>query len=1698
MAALGAPVGKDAFFDALSSRERTAFGVPEATAAGLQDAEDAVDARTELAEEASGDAGGDQTCRSPPEHEAPSDSEESRDLGGFAEPASFQEQSSGDDEGPSALPVELAFAGGLRGELRDRMPVQKGVLSAYRGATELKLSLENQRVVKGMESLRHRAAVTAATAEDVRSALEDEEKKLRALKRQAAEGTLADPTLLSFQEKEVKSAWVRLTEVEKARDDADLAMHRSSGPAGVEAAQDLEAEAEEAAELAARRGAQEAQRGRGVVREAMQQVDRIRDREEMFRQAAAQREQAAAEGTAKGKERLSETHKVHKARSAEAERVREAEFQGNAARVLELKASVDENRKQMQSANERRSKKEAARKHEQRQQKIDLLNSGLNPYEVWRREEMDAVKEEQIQKWTAQKALRNERLVQQMLEEDVRDKRKVKEAKQKRVQADEFGKEVGVYAREKKVAAYIRKMTIGNVEVLDPTGKAMRIDASKVTVQKTGAFGIGTASPAEIEHMEATVRRQKALNASRRPPKDDSMDFGAMEVGDQDEARGSPATLRALEQQESGKLWAPELTKLEQQYLAAARERQKQNITSVQRCWGKEFSGPAFLASPSIIEFKDFEVGKRYRQIIALTNVSLTFNQFKLLPLEDSVTDFFEVQFVPPGRMSAGVTRYITLWFTPKFSKDIDTTFPILAKTGRIDFPLRCVTKKTVLAITPQGFDEDAHGYIDFGQVLAGESSTKKLRVRNYGALAPTFEISVMDPSSRFLEKLSWTPSKGEFPSDPTTIISFTFAPSIDFVGDYSTRMNLSIKNGADGDAAFEQEMQIIVDGSCVDVPIYFPEEEMDLKVCIYGTIYRENVVLRNRRKTTMQVDIVQPKEFPGELQITPTTAYVQGNSDQIVAVKFSPREDFLARHPEFRDPKRPDDSGAFRIPLKACGADQLLPAHAAIVGTLTQNMIYFEPSKLNFDKCYLGSAVSSRLAIVNPCLLPQKYAFARLPSFLSLHEVPDDVREEESERMIGQGSAVLEGGPAAWYGNLLPGERRELVVTYAPEAAIDMSHSMACKVISGGQSVRDFSVLCKGQGVAPLVKLSHTQVDMASIPRGTIASESIIVTNVSRWPCMINVVLPPKELSAIQGSPICYMLEQNESRRLLLQFSPTEAYLQLLTGQQDQQQEDAEAAAAAEPPPPEPEPAAPEPKAKGKAKAKAAAAPVPEPTPPAEEERPKTPPPSPEEVRKKTIQSIRVNGGRRWDKPENRTVHASWRVPIYIRQIRPTKAEEEEPASPQNGKSKKRDAVTYFGLSTCVLPDALVADRDVLDFGDVTAQERAVLALELENEVPEEPQDLHVEPLPEGQCFTVLNAPRPIGAKTFSLFVEFKPGNVQDYETVLKLRTQNSRVQIPLRGRGVRPVLKIEPADGLLHLGAIVYGKEAKDYTTATLTVMNESAFELRFDLQAIVQADVNHTGPPPFTLSPAAGVVEANGKQTVTVTFRPHRPMGMFRQKILVNVPNQQEPTYVYLFGHCFKYQAYAIHDVEPAPFGRLEAKKAEGAFTDALAVGLGSGVGEAGEFEYPRAMLKNFCLRFEGEEQTKCLMMGGCVAPGTPAAPQTTSAMTFEFKIEDSEFSKLFTVEAMEEKGAKPDKVAKGAIAPGKAGPRVAFKFNPPQDSSLSVGGLNLDLLSGIGQWVSCIVKGTLNGGCVPPGAPNALQEITVELKAYLQQI
>jgi hypothetical protein len=1614
-------VGKDEFFDALSNREGA--GVPPDTVGPRAVGDDSF--------------GGE---LSPDEDFSP-DEEPDMDAADAAAFQQFLEASDEDDMGEGGMPVETLQTEAVS---PPRRPGE--ILSQHRNHSQVKRVLKDQLGVQSMEQLQLDFQAKCAAAQDAKETLEIEEQKLRAMRKQAASQP-ADAVRLGYQEKEVSRAWSRLTEAEQARDLIELAISQRSDHAA-HLGRKVNRDAAGHAEIAHRRHADEEARAKRIIAQERRDKEADAEGKRIWEQEVQRREMAANEHQSHGRRRLKGTHTNLAEKTLQADEVRESRFQHDAQRVLQLKGSIDKINRQIHGQNEARRKKEQKVGDQREMEKRDMLNEGKNPYEEWRKVEIAADKEKQVQLLKLKQELRNEKLMDQMIKEDISYKKKIALEKEVSAQKEVFQKEVGNYAKEQRIAAYIRKVTIGNVDVLDPTGTAIRIDASKVTIQKTHAFGLGTVRPEEIDKVEQDIFAQKRKMAKWKPPRPTDDDLPP----DLDVPSQAPDSPRSQDGGEKdGRLWVPNLSVLEQKYLAAARERQKANICSVQRCWGKEFKGDAFIAKPSIIAFYDFEVGKKYRQVVEVTNVSLTFNQFKLLPLADKYKDFFDIEFVPPGRMSAGVTRYITVWFTPKVYEDIDTVFPVLAKTGNINFPLQCKTKKTILTITPQ--DADANAVIDFGMILAGEEGEQVLTIKNSGALAAGYKLEAIEKDRDFVNMVSWTPERSEFRALGTSKITFTFKPTA--LGTFATMLTLTINNGAQGMARYVSEVRVLLRGSCIDVPIFVEQEEYDLKTCVYGHTFRENIVLHNRQSVAMKIHVDQPTSVAGELALNPTVAYIQGKKSQAIGVKFSPGEDFLKKNPKYRDKQRPNVNGAFRIPVRVTGADQVLPVNSALIGILTSNNVSFLPSKLAFGSVYLGAAATCTLTIANESALPQRYAFMRLPAYLTVEDYPNDVIEEEDADASGWGcgTAVLDGGGFGAFGMVLPGEKKRVCVTYCPESATEMDYTMTFKVITGSLCCRTFSIPCTGQGKQPPIVISHTQIDMSSIPCDATCKDSIELTNKSNIPYTINLLLPPSDITGLFVSPVCCTLSPKETKRLQVEFKPIDAYVKLL-----------------EKPAEEPTPEVDEEGNPVEPKLDEEGNPIP----------PEPKGPTPAEHRLQRLKDIRMNGGRRWevaDDDSNRSIHASWKMPIAIR----VKAEDHH-------KQERMPVVKmYFGVRTCVLPSVLRVDPLNLDFGQVTALQRQVVAVTLQNLFPGEPQELNIEPLPENACFTVLNAPRTIGSKPFKLMVEFTPERVQIYQSVLKLYTQNTRVQVQLKGKGVRPVLKIKPEDGILQLGSVIYNKACSDYTEKTLEIENDSPFELCYKMETLISADPNHVGPPPFTLTPSTGVVPGNSSKTVKVVFRPHRPLAVFREKILVNVPNQREPTYVYLYGHCFSQQTFAMPDLDYGPFG-LSAVKAKSAFVDSIAVGSGAAAGTDGHFSYKSAQQTEFSLVFELGEIVKCLLIGASVPAGTPNAPVNSPATTFDFQIQQSEFSSYFTVEAP---GAAAGAMAKGPLKPGDPAIKASFRYKPPETNSLAVGDMELDLLGGIGKWITCKVKGILADG-------PATQEITVELKAYLQQI
>lgn len=179
---------------------------------------------------------------------------------------------------------------------------------------------------------------------------------------------------------------------------------------------------------------------------------------------------------------------------------------------------------------------------------------------------------------------------------------------------------------------------------------------------------------------------------------------------------------------------------LEQKMLDNARKRQREAAhANKQVVWGREFEGDAFRADPPALWFKDFDVGMPLMLSLTLTNVSNTFNQFKLLYMEDEgVRELFEIKYERPGRMSAGMTCALTIRFTGDRREDIDTWLPVAAPTGVARVPIKCTCKKAVPVLSATR--------LHFEDVVAGDSRSIALTLENRGALPFTFRVKKMPP----------------------------------------------------------------------------------------------------------------------------------------------------------------------------------------------------------------------------------------------------------------------------------------------------------------------------------------------------------------------------------------------------------------------------------------------------------------------------------------------------------------------------------------------------------------------------------------------------------------------------------------------------------------------------------------------------------------------------------------------------------------------------------------------------------------------------------------------------------------------------------------------------------------------------------------------------------------------------------------
>lgn len=959
------------------------------------------------------------------------------------------------------------------------------------------------------------------------------------------------------------------------------------------------------------------------------------------------------------------------------------------------------------------------------------------------------------------------------------------------------------------------------------------------------------------------------------PPPPTGGDFVRGSDDGDNELDQKTAKVEGSERRPSRKYPQRPLSVLEQKARDKAFSRMRANRTKKQIVWGKEFVGRAFLARPEIIEFKDFDLGVAMAQQITLTNVSYSFNTFKILGLPDDIKDFFTVTYQKPGRMSAGMSCTVTVRFNPKINQDIEATLPIQAETGMIGIPLCCYTKKAVPQISNR--------ILDFGEVVMGERCSRVLKVTNSGALPAKFSLSAIDDgrgnadtiAEDIEDGMEWGcplnfTSSGIAPRYANTKIEFTFSPMAPGTLDRT----MELRFVAAGTASTGTEacplvpIRVAVRGVGVKVPIFAERKVLDLQCCVYDKLYRSKVVLRNRGAVAFKVAMKVPKHLRSFLDFHPKLGFVQARGSVsredngtsgcakqqdgafVIQARFEPRAGLLERLTRSNAGHVNVGEGIMNVPIEVHVLDQVLPVIFHLRAKLTPSDISFSVfggafisvPTVNFGPCYTCQSIVVPLAMKNMSALPQKFGFVSLKQQVDVQ--PND-----------------------GFGTLLPFETMTRNVIFSPQAATEQHFPLICRTSLN----RTFTLQCTGRGVEPIVKFSHSTIQLGAVAAGDKAYASLFVSNCTKREQAFEFCVPQPHISYLKLSPLVGYLAPSDTCRIEVEYSPRLEPESLRGKAQHVAVEIADATTG--------RPCA----------GKDRSGPVPNIIPETQgtvaySEGCGTLTNTHNDKLPEQSAVTFVTASEPWSR------HASWKIPCFVKA---------PPGEKLNRTSESSNPLLFLEVKTTTALREVETDRRRLRFGQIAVGQAKVLLLRVKN-VGSTHSRLRCTGLNSMMPFSIVNALRPLEANggSCTLQLKFMPGQQRKYCETIWFHTDTGSVETTLTGEGVSPSLRMEPLNGFLDFGHVLMGETGQK----KIMLRNASLFPLHFYIQQRDHKESNFNHVDVFTCTPLEGVIGADSSQDITVIFSAdHCRTEAYQAVFAVVVPNQEERQSITVCGRC-----------------------------------------------------------------------------------------------------------------------------------------------------------------------------------------------------
>ena len=1080
--------------------------------------------------------------------------------------------------------------------------------------------------------------------------------------------------------------------------------------------------------------------------------------------------------------------------------------------------------------------------------------------------------------------MRMEQIRTRLSKEEKESARRKAEAAKKKELDRAYTKTLGRRAREERTKKYMEGATRAGVDLLDATGRnvvfpsqvsraaprnlglgglrddpehrKMVIDdvapgakplPSMLTERERELQGIGVGSLGkeyEPSWNAGPDRGTGGTSHEPHPPSDKDDDGVGLEETEDEDVVKNRRRRSALLKMESERL----------KVKAKERFADPDRLYSSQVVCGREFAGDSFMPSPKRgFLFTDFELGQTYKMKISMTNVSYSIGTFKVMDMEYPYSSLFDVEYAPPGRMSAGMSTTIHVTFTPRTMDPVECHLPLSTNTGVVRVPIECRPKSAEVYLVNET--------LDFPETLVGERTTLFAQLINEGAIEVPFVCEYPQAaagksadSSPFTVRVrgSYKETKdggrepsaeGVVPSYGSAFIMCEFAPRIDGVVEEDVSVRLGEPLNVDAIVklrAVAGPLPVHLDG----------RTSIDFKGIALGCVYRDALVVKNRANAAARCVLRIPECLLGSCEIIPDMLFCQAGAEASFSVKMTPNAKTAERCKKYVNP----DTGCIEVPMKVTTPGQNLPVPFTLRALLTSSDLTFDPPLVDFGVTALGEASAVKVKVTNHARLMQTFGFSDLPEVVSVAPSP--------------------------YGEVLAGETIEVELRYAPIVATVGTHefTVAVKTLLGA---RVFDLPCIGRGVRPALEMTGNVVTLPPTAAREMSHGVVVVRNTSkRRTETFEFVVPESASHVLRVSPHVGTLGPGEGARVRVEFCPEDPT----------------------PPTPEPEPE-PEPeldedgnpieKQEGEGEGDGEGDPEADPdAPPAEEETPPTPEPEPEPT----------------PEPEapQEPKRDVWRIPVFIKAaIASTDnsssfdPEDPDPDDDDDEWVGHPTMVQHVEVRAVTRGSSVVVDnlREVkgskeltydLDFGHVAVGDRVVKSIQLRNLANTSVNVGMSAPDHEG-VFTALTAFRPLDPLgDLEVKLAFQPGRCHSFYEIISLKTSLRTIRIAARGEGISPALDVTPAD-VVDCGDAVPG----DCKNTTLTLTNPTAFPQRW--RAEIRDAVSHgnTSRFPFTFSPSGGVIAANESVTVTLSFTPDRagyPYGtetMFRGSVCVVVP-------------------------------------------------------------------------------------------------------------------------------------------------------------------------------------------------------------------